>query len=106
MVFDNRKYSALCPAGEQVDNRPLFAPRLSDLRGKTICQVSNGLFHADDVFSAVTELAEKHFPGVKIIPWTEFPVVSPTGDMDQICEDLREALKERKCDAVISSTGG
>ena len=106
MSFDTNVYEVLRPIGEQADKgRPSIAPRMPDLRGKTIGQVSNGIFRADEVFSTIGELMKNRFPDVKIIPWTEFPIVSPMGDMDKICGDIREALLEKGCDAVISSTG-
>jgi len=106
MSFDTKNYEVLSPVGEQANRgQPSIAPRIPDLNGKTICQVSNGLFRADDVFSAIEELMKERYPGVKIIPRKEFPTISPTGDVDKICGDLRKALQEKGCDAVISSSG-
>ncbi len=101
-----RQFSVFSPVGEYVGKRRSVAPRLPDLNGKTVCEVWNGGFRSDAMLPMISELLRNRYPGVKIIPHTEFPEASPAGDIDQICESLKEALLPRGCDAVIIGNGG
>jgi hypothetical protein len=48
------------------------APRLPDLRGKTICEVSNNSWEAQRTFPLIRKLLKERFLDCKIIPFTEF----------------------------------
>ena len=99
------KFEVLNPVGEPSAKRQTSAPRVQDLNGKTICAVSNGMFQADAVLSAFGDLIEKRYPTAKVIPWTELPVSSILGDIEKSSKELREAYRQKGCDAVIASTG-
>ncbi len=72
------------------------APRLTDLKGKTICELSDRVWEDYRTFPLIRELLQKRFPDVKIIPYTEFP---NTYGID--ADVLSKLLKEKGCDAVI-----
>ena len=82
-----------------------FAPRVADLHGKTICELSNGAFQADRTFPVIRELLQKMFPTAKFIPYTEFPIgnVAATGPDNDKTADM---VKARGCQAVIVGNGG
>ena len=89
------------PTGDiEVDK--LYAPRLENLNGKTICEVSNGLWQADRTFQLIHRLMQERFPDSKMIPYTELPYGSVQIDNDKIVEEV----KKRKCDAVIVGNAG
>ncbi len=50
---------------------PLHAPRLADLNGKTICELSNDNWEWQRTFPVIRELLQRQFPTAKIIPYTE-----------------------------------
>lgn len=52
----------------------LHAPRLPDLNGKTICEISNNQWEARRTFPLIRELLQKQFPTAKIIPYDEVVV--------------------------------
>ena len=72
------------------------APRLDDLNGKTICELSNRLWEDFRIFPRMRELIRKRFPDANIIPYTEFPNVY--GAEEHV---LIEKLKEKGVDAAI-----
>ena len=84
------------PAGK-VEIGSLYASRLDSLEGKTICELSNGVWEDHRTFPEIRRLLQDQFPTATIIPWTEFPSGSVEIDSDQIAN----LLKERGCDAVI-----
>ena len=45
-------------------------------------------------------------PDIKIIPFNELPNVHIMGDIDSLCEDLRQDLINKRVDGVISGVGG
>jgi hypothetical protein len=84
------------PTGAIEVSQP-FAPRLADLHGKTICELSNGKFEYERTFPLIRELLQRQFPTAKIIPYTEFPIGNAKIDVDEI----GAILKREGCEAVI-----
>lgn len=78
------------------------APRLDTLAGKTICELSNGVWEAERTFPAFRELLQRQFPDARIVPYTEFPIGNNQIDVDEIVE----LLKQKGCQAVISGNAG
>jgi len=52
----------------------LHAPRLPDLKGKTICELSNGGWEDHRILPAVRQSLAKQFPDAKFIPLDQFPI--------------------------------
>jgi hypothetical protein len=73
------------------------APRLPDLNGKTICELSNRLWEDFRIFPAIREQLQKRFSTAKIIPFTEFPGLYGTD-----AEVISKILADKECDAVIA----
>ena len=74
----------------------LYAPRLDELSGKTICELSDLTWDDYRTFPRFRELLQKRFPDVTIIPYTEFPGIYGVEE-----ETLAKALKEKGCDGAI-----
>ena len=79
-----------------IETTELFAPRLTDLNGKTICELSDLSWEDHRTFPLIRELLQKRFPGVKIIPYTEFP-----GVYGIEADVLAKVLREKGSDGVI-----
>ena|SRR3972149_5413086 len=79
-----------------VEIKNLHAPRLPNFEGKTIGELSNRLWEATRIFPFLRDLLLDKFPGLKVIPYTEFPRVY---EFEPAM--LAKMLKERGCDAVI-----
>jgi hypothetical protein len=73
-----------------------YAPRLPDLNGKTICELSDYIWESKRIFPAIRERLKERFPGAKIIPYTEFPTT-----MRFEPESLLKMIREKGCDAAI-----
>jgi hypothetical protein len=82
----------------------LFAPRLSDLNGKTICEVSNTSWEAARTFPVIRELLIKQYPTAKIIDFTRFP--SGTTTISDENSKLGDKLKAAGCQAAIVGNAG
>jgi hypothetical protein len=80
----------------------LFAPRLADLHGKTICEVSNASWEDNRTFPLIRELLQRQFPTAKIIPYTEFPMGIAPIDIDKI----GDIVKAKGCQAAILGNAG
>jgi hypothetical protein len=70
---------------------------LSELAGKTICELSDGAWGDYRTFPLIRELLQKQFPTVKIIPYTQFPVGGDKFDIDEI----GKIIKDKGCQAAI-----
>ncbi len=74
------------------------ARRLTDLNGKTICELSNGSWDDQRTFPFIRKLLQSRFPGLKIVPFSEFPIGSERIDNDSTIE----MLLQKGCDALIT----
>ena len=68
-----RKIEVIGPIGGETVKKKSIAPRLDTLNGKTICETWNEDFKGDFMFPVYRELLKERYPGVKVIPYTEFP---------------------------------
>ncbi|MBI4334684.1 MAG: hypothetical protein HY673_25805 [Chloroflexi bacterium] len=73
-----------------VEITELHAPRLDSLAGKTVCEISNDKWEIERVFGRVRELLRQRYPGIKIIPYTEFPQGTHEIQTDEIARLVRE----------------
>jgi hypothetical protein len=81
----------------------LFAARLADLHGKTICEVSGGMWEDQRTFSLIGQILQRQFPTAKIVPYTEFPV-GTAQIMDN--DKMGDLAKAKGCQAVIVGNAG
>jgi hypothetical protein len=81
----------------------LNAPRLPDLNGKTICEISNDTWETRRTFPLIRELLQKKFPTAKIIPYTE--VVATRAQCENL-DYVAKMVKQKGCQAVISGNAG
>ncbi len=97
------------PAGGETVKRKSSVPRLDTLDGKTVCETWGEEFKGDFMFPVYRELLKKRYSGVKIIPYTEFPVSnakSTPAKQREIAKEIARLARERGCDALISGNGG
>ncbi len=104
------KLEVVCPLGElSVKSIPL-APRPDTLEGKTVGEIWNGGFGGEISFPIIREMLRERYPGVRIVPYTEFPLVTIASLWPErkakTLEAVRKALVEKGCDAVITGNGG
>ncbi len=77
-----------------------FAPRLTDLNGKTVCQMGES-WESDRTFPLMTTLLTKQFPTIKIVDDTKMPRWTANPD-----QKLVDAVKAAGCQAVIIGNAG
>jgi hypothetical protein len=93
------KLEVFDPCGSAPDaNRFQYAPRLADLNGKTIGEISNRIWESDRIFPLIRDLLKKRFPDIKFVPYTDLP----SGlDNIQDNEEIGDIVAAEGCDAVI-----
>lgn len=105
----SERYEVISPEGlPRVPNMSLSHP-IGSLEGKTIGEVYNNHFQGELMFHTYRRLFQERFPGVKVVPFTEFPRVFVGGDPESQKRTAREIAglaKARGCDALISGNGG
>ncbi len=79
-----------------------FAPRLEDLNGKTICEVTDDSWEAGRTFPAIRELLQKMYPKLNIVTFDRFPILSTGTDVPT----LEDALKREGCQGAIVGNAG
>jgi len=88
--------------------RSAAAP-LATLEGKTIGEVYNNHFKGELMFQTYRRLLKEKYPGVKIVPFTDFPIVYVGGDaasQKKLARDIAALAKGKGCDALITGNGG
>ena len=106
MAESNVKFDVVNPIGEPSAQPEPPSTKITDFKGKTIGQVWNAEFRADQVFTALTELLKKRFPDIEVVSWNVLPTTQQRMDINKNMEDLRQAYLEKGCDAVVTATGG
>ncbi|MBX3651654.1 MAG: hypothetical protein KF771_09800 [Burkholderiales bacterium] len=96
------------PAGISAAKIINASPRIEDLNGKTVCEVWNGVFKGDITFPIIRKLLKAKYPGVKIIPFTEFyhlPGSDVPKHQRELAQQIVASAKEKGCDAILSGNG-
>ena len=99
----------ISPIGAEIVEKKTMAPRLDTLNGKTVCETWNEDFKGDYMFPVYRELLKERYPGVKVIPYTEFPISTHKGTpayQREVAKQIAKLAKEKGCDALISGNGG
>ena len=76
----NQTLGVVSPEGLALGSTKGISPHLDTLEGKTIGEVYNNHFKGELMFHTYRRLFKEKYPGVKIIPYTEFPIVYVGGD--------------------------
>jgi len=98
-------YKAVWPLGKRVSEKVPLAPRIGDLRGKTVCELSDYGFRAEEMFPLIRASLSQRYPGIKFIEYNTFGNTHGPQE-NEIIAGLAEKLYQYGCDAVISGVGG
>lgn len=102
------KLEVVSPLGLEAVQSAGGARRLDRLDGKTVGEFWNGVFKGDLSFPVIRRRLLQRHPGLKIIPFTEFPH-APASDhpskQRELAQRMAALAKEKGCDAVISGNG-
>ncbi|HTD90331.1 MAG TPA: hypothetical protein VK663_06695 [Burkholderiales bacterium] len=105
----NQKMAVISPEGLQLRTTSGVSRHLDTLEGKTIGEVYNNHFKGEQMFRAYRRLLKEKFPGVKIIPYDQFPTVYVGGDpvsQKKTAQDIAALAKKWQVDAIITGNGG
>ena len=98
-------YQVVWPLGKLAYPNMTLKPRIPDLNGKTICELSDFIFRGEEIFPAVREGLRKIYPDIKFVEYNQFGNIHGSNEVEFI-RSLPTMLKECGCDGVISGIGG
>jgi hypothetical protein len=98
-------YQVVWPLGKLDYRNVALKPRIADLNGKTICELSDYSFRGEEIFPIVRELLRQQYPGIKFVEYTNFGNTHGAAEA-KVIQNLSAMLKEHGCDGVISGVGG
>ncbi len=104
-MMQETEYKVVWPLGKLVSQTVDLAPRIADLRNKTICELSDYGFRSEAIFPLLREALSRRYPGIKFIEYTNFGNTHGPQETEMIA-GLAEKLHQYNCDAVISGVGG
>lgn len=98
-------YEVVWPLGKYVP-RPVveLAPAHSDLNGKTVCEMWDGVFRGDQIYPILNEELRKRYPDIKIVDHKTMGNTHGTNEREYVA-DLPNLLRQHGADAVISAVG-
>ena len=99
----------ISPEGLPLGLTNKISPHIDSLEGKTIGEVYNNHFKGELMFETYRRLFREKYKNVKIIPFTEFPIVYVGGDAEsqkRTAKEIAALAKERGVDALITGNGG
>ena len=98
------EYEVVWPLGKSAYQILPAKPGLTDLKGKTICELSDWAFRAEEVFPILRESLQKRYPGIKFAEYHLFGNTHSPKEAEVITA-LPDLLHKHGCDAVISAVG-
>jgi hypothetical protein len=98
------EYRVVWPLGKSTCEAVSVKPRIDDLRGKTICELSHGGFRDPEIRPIVEEILSKEFPGIKFIDHTVFGNIHGRNEAE-VLTALPDNLHKNGCNAVITGIG-
>jgi hypothetical protein len=110
-VAKERVYEVVTPIGEETKLKlaKSISSNLDTLEGKTICEISVGMYRPETSFPTIRRLLKEKFNNINIIPYTEFPVIlmmTSGHEYEAYISRQIALLKQKGCDAVIAGNGG
>src|SRR5262249_59626553 len=105
----SERMSVISPEGLQLREVSGVSRHLDTLAGKTIGEVYNNHFKGEQMFGIYRRLLRERFPGVRIIPFDQFPTVYVGGDpasQKKTAKEIAALAKEWEVDAIITGNGG
>ena len=103
------KLGVISPEGLPLGVTRNLSQHIDTLEGKTIGEVYNNHFKGELMFQTYRRLFKEKYKGVKIIPFTEFPIVYVGGDAEsqkKIAKEIADLAKLKGVDAIITGNGG
>ena len=101
---DEPQFAALWPLASRRKDTIAGAPRLTDLNGKVICEIWDGIFRGETIYPLVREYIRERFPDVKFVSSSEFGNFYGARE-HAVLEELPARLKEHGIDAAIVGIG-
>jgi hypothetical protein len=115
-MAQNQMFEVLRPVSGEERKVVNIAPRLGDLKGKTIGELSSNIYNAHISFPIIRDMLKERFPDIKIIPYTEInerlpqsTIVTYSGDIETQEAKERAIVKiamEKGVDGFIIGNGG
>jgi len=104
-----QKWGVMSPEGLPLGATDSVSRPLGSLEGKIIGEVYNNHFRGELMFQTYRRLFQERYPGIRIIPFDQFPIVYVGGDaasQKKVATEIAALAKEKGCDAIITGNGG
>ena len=105
----NEHMGVISPEGLPLTASTGASRHLDTLEGKTIGEVYNNHFKGELMFETYRRLFREKYKNVKIIPFTEFPIVYVGGDAEsqkKVAKEIADLARLKGVDALITGNGG
>ena len=97
-------YQVVWPSG-RLASEPVAPSRpVSELHGKTVCELWNGLFKGDEMFPLIREKLTARYPNMRFVDYSKFGNIHGQNE-NEVIANLPARLRENQCDLVVSGVG-
>ncbi|MFC1871846.1 hypothetical protein ACFLYF_05575 [Chloroflexota bacterium] len=97
-------YRVVWPSGKLASEPVAPNKPVSDLQGKTVCELWNGLFKGDEIFPLIREKLMARYANMRFIDYNHFGNIHGQNE-DEVVANLPARLREHGCDLVVSGVG-
>lgn len=98
-------YKVVWPSAKITYRQIALKPRITDLTGKTVVELSDYSFKSEEIFPLLRVILHRKYPGINIIEYTKYGKTTGIKE-DELIAGLPEYLVANNADAVISGVGG
>ncbi len=98
------KYNVVWPLGKLDSPEVDLPPVISDLRGKTVAELSDYLFKAEKIFPFIRKALRERYPGIKFVEFDTFGNIHGAREAEKVAT-IPKLLREHGADAVIAGVG-
>jgi hypothetical protein len=108
-MTDELRYTVVSPIARKPTDSTHAPSHTPDLNGKTICELDGRAFRANETLAFTRSMLQARFPDAKFVKAGE--IFSPSSQdqaarlREKSLADLRIALLQHGCDAVITGNG-
>lgn len=97
-------FEVVWPSGRSVSRPVDLATAITDLNGKTICELWDYVFRGDQIYATLNQELRRLYPDIRIVDCETMGNIDGTDERGYVA-NLPGMLQGYGCDAVIAAVG-
>ena len=102
--FGEPVYEVVWPSGTSITKPLALAGAITDLNGKTVCELWDWMFRGDEMYALINQELRIRYPGIRFVDHKTMGNIDGA-DQKGYIDKLPDLLRAHGCDALISAVG-